>query len=68
MVILDRMTGEARHLRWQSVNDDDWYLYDRENDMVLEQHSPQYKIDHTQTPRGLEWLRGMKLKHLAREA
>lgn len=45
-----------------SVNDDDWYLYDRENDIVLDQHSHRYEPDHTQTPRGLEWLRGMSLK------
>ena len=62
MTIMLLSAGVAVPLPIISVNDDDWYLYDQEQDLVVEHRSHRYEPDHTQTPRGLEWLRGMSLK------
>lgn len=62
MLIIDQKTGEAHQLRRSAINDDDWYLYDRAADTIVAAYGPSYKPDHTQTPRGLEWIRGLRLK------
>jgi len=45
-----------------SIDNDNWYLYDRDADSIVEDGGPKQEPDHTQTPRGLEWIRGKKLK------
>lgn len=62
MVIIDQKTGEAHQLRRSAINDDDWYLYDREAGVIVAAYGPSYKPDHTQMLRGLEWIRGLRLK------
>jgi hypothetical protein len=62
MVIIDPRTGVAQEMPRDSINDDDWYLYDRETDSIVADGGPKQRPDHTQTPRGLEWIRGKKLK------
>lgn len=62
MVIIDPRTGEAHEVTRSSINNDNWYLYDREADSIVADNGPKQEPDHTQTPRGLEWIRGKKLK------
>jgi len=62
MVIIDPRTGEAHEVTRSSIDNDNWYLYDRDADSIVEDGGPKQEPDHTQTPRGLEWIRGKKLK------
>ena len=62
MVIIDPRTGVAQEMPRASINDDDWYLYDRETDSIVADCGPNQKPDPKQTPHGLEWIRGMRLK------
>jgi len=62
MVIIDPRTGEAHEVTRSSINDDDWYLYDRDADSIVADNGPKQEPDHAQTPCGLEWIRGMRLK------
>lgn len=61
---IDSRTGEPYTVPRQSINDDDWYLYDRENDLILDQWSHRYAAVSIKLPQKTELLRGMKLKFI----
>lgn len=61
-ITINPRTGEALELPRSAIQDDDWYLYDRENGSIVAAYGPGYQPDQTQTPRGLEWIRGKRLK------
>ena len=55
--------GQTHTLKYEKINDDDWYVYDTVADMVLKQFPHYYRKYDEKMPDGYICVRGLILKN-----